>query len=215
MHSCLAKVPIFQHLSEEEMAYVHEFIRPKSFQKGEFIQRSGDTDSPLLVLNHGSAKVMRATNDGDEMIIRKLSPGDYIGDTFVFGNQPADNDTVATADSSFCALSGQDLHSLLRKYPELSIKIIADLSLKLKNSESQIESLSLKKADDRVMQALLDQANGETSFTLKQTKKNIAGQIGMRPETFSRSLKKLQQKGLIKIDGKSISFSADARKNLT
>jgi hypothetical protein len=33
MHSCLAKVPIFQHLSEEEMAYVHEFIRPKSFQK--------------------------------------------------------------------------------------------------------------------------------------------------------------------------------------
>jgi CRP-like cAMP-binding protein len=105
------------------------------------------------------------------MIIRNLSPGDYIGDSFVFGNQPADNDTVATADSAFCVLSGQDLHALLRKYPELSIKIIADLSLKLKNSESQIESLSLKKADDRVLQALIDQSNGKTTFKLQSRRK--------------------------------------------
>ncbi|MBP9132230.1 Crp/Fnr family transcriptional regulator [Candidatus Saccharibacteria bacterium] len=214
MHSCLAKVPIFQHLSEEEMDYVHEFIHPKSFQKGEFIRRAGDTDSRLLVLNRGSANVLRASSGGNEIIIRNLLPGDYIGDSFVFGNQPADSDTVATTDSSFCVLSGQDLHALLRKYPELSFKIIADLSLKLKTSESQIESLSLKKADDRVLQALIDQSNGQTTFELKQTKKDIAGHIGMRPETFSRSLQKLQERGLIKIDGKTISLSADARKNL-
>lgn len=215
MHSCLAKVPIFQHLSEEEMAYVHEFIRPKSFEKGEYIQRAGDTNSQLLVLNRGSAKIVHTSIEGDEMIIKNLSPGDYIDDSFVLGNQPADNDTVATADSSFCALSGQDLHKLLHKYPELSIKIIADLSLKLKNSETQIESLSLKNADDRVLQALVDQSNGKSTFKLHQTKKDIAGQIGMRPETFSRSLNKLQKKGLIKIDSKIISISANGREKLT
>ena len=132
-------------------------------------------------------------------------------DAAVFGGVPADNDTLATADASFCVLSGADLHSLLRKYPELSLKIIADLSLRLKDSETQIESLTLKKAEDRLLHALFDYAGGKTSFKLQLSKKDIASQIGMRPETLSRSLQQLQQKGVIEMDGKSIKLLVPRR----
>ena len=209
VYSCLLKVPIFKHLSEAEMAHVHEFIRPKSYKKGEYIQLAGDVSSELLVLNRGSAKVSRTSSDGNEVLIRSLAPGDYIGDTAVFGNVPADNDTVATTDVSFCTLSGNDLHSLLRKYPELSIKIAADLSLRLKKAEAQIESLSLKKADDRLLSVLHDYADGRSTFVLNLSKKDLASQIGMRPETLSRSLKQLEQKGLIKIEGSLVKLEID------
>ncbi len=209
MHSCLLKVPIFQHLSKAEQDHIHEFVYSKAYKKGEYVQLAGEYSPHLLILNRGGVKVTRTSSEGNDLLIRNLSPGDYIGDVAVFGNAPADNDAIATADSLFCVLSSDDLHKLLRKYPELSIKIITDLSLRLKQTEIQIESLMLKKAEDRLLQALFNYSNGKMTFNLNPPKKDIASQIGMRPETLSRSLMGLQRKGLIKINGKLISLLTD------
>ena len=204
MASCLAKVPIFRELSDEEQAHIHEFIRPKKFVKGEFIQLAGDYNPQLLVLNTGAVKISRTSKDGDEQTLRNLSPGDYIGDLAVFVNTPAEYDALALSDSSFCTLSSQDMHELLRSYPELGIKIIADLSQKLSQAETKIESLTLKSAEARLLEALIEYSGGQKSFTLETSKKDIASEIGVRPETLSRSLKKLEQTGQIKVDGKAI-----------
>ena len=127
-----------------------------------------------------------------------------MGDVAVFVNSPAEYDALALSDSRFCTLSSQDMHELLRSYPELGIKIIADLSQKLSQAETKIESLTLKSAEARLLEALIEYSGGQKSFTLETSKKDIASEIGMRPETLSRSLKKLKQTGQIKVDGKSI-----------
>ena len=206
MHSCLLKVPIFQHLSSEELDHVHEFIHPLSYSKGEFVQLAGDNKPQLLVLNRGSVKVSRTTPDGNEQLIRNLSPGDYIGDAAVFAGVAADYDVVALSDASFCVLSGQDLHQLILTYPDLAIKIISEQSIRLKSAEAKIESLALKSVDERLLEALVDYADGRSTFDLQLSKKDLAIQLGMRPETLSRSLKQLQEKGTIKLDGKTITI---------
>lgn len=205
--SCLARVPIFAQLSDSEQNHIHEFIRPKSYKKGEFVQLAGKHNPRLLVLNRGSVKVSRTSENGDEQILRSLTPGDYIGDMAVFTHLPADYDAIALTDSTFCTLERQNLLELLRTYPELGIKIIADLSLKLNQAESKIESLALKSADERLLQVLQEYAAGQTSFTLSVTKKDLASQIGVRPETLSRSLKSLQKSGQIEINHNSIKLN--------
>lgn len=209
MVSCLAKVSIFSQLTSDEQAHIHEFIRPKSYKKGEYVQLAGDYSPQLLILNRGEVKLSRSSLEGDEQIIRTLLPGDYIGDMAVFTNSPADYDALALADSSFCTLSSDDLHALLRTYPELGIKIIADLSRKLNQAEAKIESLTLQNADDRLLQALFDYADGKDSFTLHTSKKDLASQIGIRPETLSRSLKLLQKQGKITVNGKHITLRVE------
>lgn len=206
MHSCLIKVPIFKHLSPEDIEQVHQFIRPKHFKKGESVQLANHYVPKLLVLNRGKAKVYRTDESGNEQIIRILQPGDYIGETAVFGDTAVQYDTLALEDSSFCTLDKEHLHQLLADQPDLGIKILGDMSQRLQSAETQLESLGQKPAEQRLLDALRHYADGRETFTLHVSKKDLASQIGVRPETLSRLLKRLQNDHFILLDRKTITF---------
>lgn len=206
MHSCLSKVPIFQHLSQEDMERIHQFIRPTHFQKGESVQLAGHFVPKLLVLNRGRAKVSRTDANGNEQVIRILRPGDYIGESAVFGENAVEYDALALEDSSFCTLDKDHLHQMLLEQPDLAVKILSDISQRLQAAEAQLESLGQKPAEQRLLDALHQYADGKTTFTLRISKKDLASQIGVRPETLSRLLKRLQDDGQIELAGKNITL---------
>lgn len=206
MHSCLSKVPIFQHLSPEDMDHIHQFIHPKHVGKGEFVQLAGHYSPELLILNRGNVKVYRGDETGTEQVIRLLRPGDYLGEAAVFSTQAVQYDAVALEDSTFCTLHKEHLHQLLRTHPELSIKLLHDMSQRLQSAESQLESLGQKPAEQRLLDILHQYANGRTTFTLPISKKDLASQIGIRPETLSRQLRRLQDNHLIRLDRRSITL---------
>lgn len=206
MHSCLSKVPIFTHLNHEDKERIHEFIRPTHFVRGESIQLAGHYVPKLLVLNRGKAKVSRTDESGNEQIIRILQPGDYIGETAVFGESAVQYDAVALEDSSFCMLDKDHLHKMLVAQPDLGIKILSDMSQRLEVVEAQLESLGQKPAEQRLLDTLHQYAGDKTSFTLRISKKDLASQIGVRPETLSRLLKRLQDSQLIHLDRKTVTI---------
>ena len=206
MHSCLSKVPIFQHLSQEDMERIHQFIRPTHFQKGESVQLAGHFVPKLLVLNRGRAKVSRTDANGNEQVIRILKPGDYIGESAVFGENAVEYDAQALEDSSFCTLDKAHLYQILLDQPDLALKILSDMSQRLQITEAQLETLGQKPAEQRLLDALRHYASGQTAFTLGINKKDLASQIGVRPETLSRLLKRLQVNRLIQIDRKIITI---------
>ena len=206
MHSCLSRVPIFQHLDHQDMDRIHQFIRPKRFNKGESVQLAGHYSPTLLILNRGNVKVYRADESGSEQVIRMLKPGDYIGEAAVFSKQAVEYDAVALEDSIFCTLQKDDLHQILHTYPELGIKILGDMSQRLQSAEAQLESLGQKSAEQRLLDALRQYSGGKNTFTLPISKKDLASQIGIRPETLSRQLKRLQDSNQIQIDRKVITL---------
>lgn len=206
MHSCLVRVPIFQHLSSDDMEHIHQFIRPKRFAKGEFVQLAGYYVPELLILNRGNVKVYRGDETGTEQVIRLLQPGDYLGEAAVFSTQAVQYDAVALEDSTFCSLDKDHLYQILRSNPELSIKILGDMSQRLQSAETQLESLGQKPAEQRLLDTLHHYADGQTTFTLRISKKDLASQIGVRPETLSRLLKRLQDDHFILLDRKTITF---------
>ena len=204
MPSCLSRVPIFQSLSSAEQEQVHDYIVPKNYKKGERVQLAGDYHPNLFILNRGSAKVSRTTVDGDEQVVRMLKPGDYIGEISVFAKTAANYDVEAIENSVFCTLAVDKLDDMLQRYPSLGRKILADMSQRLERAEAHIESLGIHGADERLFAALLDYANGRKTFDLNLPKKTLAAQIGVRPETLSRSLKRLEDKRVIGYRGKTI-----------
>lgn len=206
MHSCLSKVPIFQHLSHEDMDRIHQFIRPTTFQKGESVQLAGHYVPRLLVLNRGRAKVSRTDEAGNEQVIRILQPGDYIGEAAVFSDSAVQYDALALEDSSFCTLDKDHLHQMLVAQPDLGIKLLSDMSQRLQTAEAQLESLGQKPAEQRLLDALRQYADGQTTFTLRITKTDLASQIGVRPETLSRLLKRLQDNRSIQLDRKTVTL---------
>lgn len=199
--TCLAKVPVFNQLTSEEMDEVIEIIRPARYEKGETIQFAGESKSRLLVLNRGKAKISRTSPDGREQIIRVLEPGDFTGELSVFTDSSPNNDITALEPSSFCTIDGSSLKCLLAQRPHLALKFVSELSEKLNSAEQQLESVSLQTIDQRLAKTILGFAADRPSFDLPISKKDLAAQIGTSPETISRKLRQWQEDLIIELEG--------------
>jgi len=99
--------------------------------------------------------------------------------------------------------------ALLEKNPALSLKLLADLSLKLRQFTVQIENLSLKEIPARLATYLLylseEQGHGD-HVTLSISKGQLASLLGTIPETLSRIFAKLSSQQLIQVEGRKIAL---------
>jgi CRP/FNR family transcriptional regulator len=80
------------------------------------------------------------------------------------------------------------------------------MSGKLREFNRLIEDLSLKSVPARLAGLLLRLSGGADSFDLPRTKRELAGQIGTIPETFSRALGKLKSARLVAVAGKRVTI---------
>ena len=115
-------------------------------------------------------------------------------------------------DASLLAVPRQTLRRALRANPELAMGMLAGLSAKLHEFAALIERLSLMEVPARLADVLLRMRadQGSTTVRLRQTKRQLAAQIGTAAETLSRALAKLKSAGLIDIQGAKITILNEA-----
>ena len=86
--------------------------------------------------------------------------------------------------------------------------MLAGMSAKLREFNQLIEQLSLKEVPARLADILLrlPAKPGTDTVVLKQTKRELAAQIGTVPETLSRAFRKLTDQGLIEVKASKITI---------
>lgn len=104
--SCLFKVPIFSHLTEDEQKGIVELVKVKKLKKGETLYNAGDQGSFLYVVHEGKVKISRYTEEGNEQVLRVLSTGDFAGEQALFTNNLASDFAITLEDSMVCVLDG-------------------------------------------------------------------------------------------------------------
>jgi CRP/FNR family transcriptional regulator len=199
--TCLFKVPIFSHLTEEEQAGIVELVRVKKLKKGETLYNAGDEGSFLYVVQEGKFKISRYTEEGNEQVLRVLSTGDFAGDHALFTNNLADDFAITLEDSTVCILDGAELKKHMIEKPEISVRIISELSKRLSDSEYKLESYNLDSVGKRVAQSIIKHSEGSNTFELPISKLDWASILGMSNETLSRKLSQFKKDGLIDLKG--------------
>lgn len=195
--SCLIKVPIFNHLNEIEQESVVELIDARKVNKDSYLYHQGEKKSHLYVVHQGKIKISRYNEDGNEQVIRILFPGDFLGDESLFSNKETDNFAVALEESRVCVLDGDQLKKHIARNPEIGIRIIHELSQRLSELESKIESYSLESVNRRVASSILRLSLGKKVFELPFSKKDWASMLGMNQATLSRKLSQFKKDRLI------------------
>lgn len=201
---CLTHVPIFNHLSDEELVQVAKTSRSKQFTKGEMIFHAGEPSHYLYIVHRGKVKISRTDESGKEQIIRILEPGDFLGELSLFTFSENENDAFVMMDSDICMIHRQDIHQLLRQYPNISVKILEEFSYRLDKTEKLVSQLTSKDAEKRIASYLIDlskEQNDQTTITLPMTRKDLASYLGAAQETISRKLSSFQERGWIKQKG--------------
>ncbi|NLW17053.1 MAG: Crp/Fnr family transcriptional regulator [Firmicutes bacterium] len=199
--SCIDQVPIFTSLSREERLEIAEIASSRSYAKGEIVYRAGDLSGTLFVVYTGLVKLFRLNANGKEQVLRLVGPGEFIGELSLFSSLPLTDNAQALEATTMCVLQGDRLKALMAKYPPIAFKVMDELSRRLEKAESLIEAISLSSTTKRVAEALLELSEGKDEILLPMTKGDLASQLGMTQETFSRQLTALQDRGLIGLRG--------------
>lgn len=198
---CVHMVPIFNHLTDSQLELIMERVTAKKLAKGDFLYQANDKSHGIYILNKGAIKVFHIVESGKDQLNRILKPGDIIGETGIFNPDAVHEDYAqALIDSTVCVIYQDDLFKILADYPEVSLRILHELSSRLRQSDKQTTYISTEKVGSRLATFLADlipeEKEGET-ILLPMAKKEIASYLGTTPETLSRKFKTLENEGLI------------------
>jgi len=196
--SCIRLVPIFKNLSSKEEEEVVMISSHQHLDKGSIIFKAGDNLSSLYVVHRGKIKITRYSEEGKEQVIRILSKGDFFGELALFNDDTVNTYAEAIEPTIVCLVDSHKLKEVMKDNPNLTFKMMNELSLRLEKAEAMIEQSNLYDAKAKVSRLLLDLcSNNYVRFTT--TKVNLASSIGITPETFSRKLKELVENKTIRI----------------
>lgn len=203
---CARKVALFSSLSENELRGVLDLIRRRFVDKGAAVFAEGDTADTLIIVNRGSLKIHTETRDGREQILYLLQEGEFIGDLNLLKPTAFSFNGTALEDTNLCMIRKQDFDGLLRKNPDIGLKVLAYAHERIVGLESLVQTLTLKDADTRLAVLLrsLAEKSGTvalpaTEFPLPLSREDMAAAIGLTRETISRKLSQLAAEGVISL----------------
>ncbi|MDL4840584.1 Crp/Fnr family transcriptional regulator [Aquibacillus sp. LR5S19] len=200
--SCISLVPIFNHLESEQMDEILMTAQSVSYKKGEIIYQADNQSTSLYIVNSGKVRIFRLSESGKEQLVRILNPGDFTGEYALFSESTHESFAEAMVDTAVCMINRTDLQAFLLKYPSISLKILAEFSTRLEQSEKQSTWFATEKVETRIAHYLIEGlAGGNHSEVLElpMSKKDLASYLGTTPETISRKLADLEAQGLIKL----------------
>ncbi len=206
----LSEFFMFRELNTEQIARIAEHSQIIDFPKGTSVFNRGDAAVGLYILLEGQLKLGVTSPQGTEKIISIVSPGDSFGEAILFLERQFPVYAQAIMDSQVLVVPKNLIFSMLDNDAMFARKMLAGLSVRMHQLVQDIEMLSLQSCTQRFIGYLLQisaDAPDATNITLPASKTTIASLLNLTPETLSRTLAKLQQLGLIEVNGKDVTIT--------
>lgn len=205
---CASKAPIFSMLDKEQIGEITSLIIRRKYKKGQIIFFEGDVLDKFYIINRGKIKIYKYTKEGKEQILYILSEGDFMGYLNLLKKSKVEFNAEALEDVGVCILTKDDFDSILKKTPEISLKILENLHDRIVSLEDLVQRLSTKDIEARIAGLLVSFAKdfGEKQenkiiIDLPLSREEMANYIGVTRETISRKLTSMQDDGIIELIG--------------
>ncbi len=202
---CIHKVPIFTTLNHEDLINISQVIEHREYKKGEVLFHIGDVVNSIIIMNVGSVKAYKYTPEGREQILYVFSDGDFLGEQYLLSNQRAGYTVEALENVKVCMLTKSQFYQLLANHPDMSVKIIEELGIRMSKLENTLQSMGVRSVDARISSLLLDfslkygiETDDGILIKLPLSREGMANYLGIARETVSRKLIQLENEGLIR-----------------
>lgn len=209
--SFMRQVPLFSDLPIEDLDKLARVSTRRTYPRDSVIFFEDDEGDALFIINRGRVKVAKFSGEGKEFILAILGTGDFFGDMSLLDGKPRSATVVAVEDTDVSIIRRQDFLTLVQENPQMGIKLLEALSLRLREANRKIGNLALLDVYGRLARILMDFAklegrrldDGRIAFR-RPTHQAIANMIGTSRETVTRTLGDLHRRGYIRLKGKEI-----------
>jgi len=200
-------------LTTDDLALIDTMVTSrKRLRKGDTLYRAGARFDALYAVWRGSVKNEVLAEDGREQVTGYHMVGDLVGLDGIATDRHT-SQASALEDSEVCVLRFEQLEMLAQRVPALQHNLQRFLSREIERDHQVMLLLGSMRAEERVAAFLLDLAErcrrrgySSTQFALRMRREEIGSYLGLKLETVSRLLSRLQQEGVIRIRGRDVTL---------
>ena len=180
--------------------------QPQQSQRDALLFSAQDKADGFYFVQTGEIRVYKMDEQGREVEVVRLGPGDFLGEAIVFASPAYPVFAQAVKDSDVLFFAKSKINQELARNPEIAMYFVGLLARKCVVLSNKIESLGLRTVRQRLIRYLLSRCSGEQKclVELKVKKGELAKILGTISETLSRNLKHMQEEGLIDVEGNKI-----------
>ena len=204
----LARMPLFDAMSPDELALVAAGTTERHVAKGEPIFQRGDACLGFHLVIYGQVKLAAGSANGSEKIIELIGPGHSFGEALMFMEKPYIVSATALADTLLLHVAREVVFAGIEHDPRFARKMLAGLSRRMHGLICDMESYALRSGTQRVIGFLLqgEEAADGQQLTLPVSKAVVASRLSLTPEHFSRILADLSAHGLVAVQGRQVTL---------
>ena len=212
----LRSCQLFTGLPQTDLENIAGVSILKSLEKGEYLFHEGDPARGFYVVQCGAISVHRVNAAGKEQIIHIFRAGDSFAEVALATEKGYPADARALESTQVLLVDKSGILTLLRRQPELALRMLGSMSSHLRVLVNQLEDLTLKDVETRLANWLvkrcpMPRTEKPVRIELSMTKRVLAAELGTVSETFSRTLAKFREKKLVTVKGKTLVVLSPAK----
>jgi CRP-like cAMP-binding protein len=200
----LQKIPLLANVDQETLTQVASALQIRSVNRGQHVLHKGSMGDHLLFLLTGRLQAVDLTEDGREIGLSFLTPGDYFGELSIIDGLPRSASVVACETSLVAFLSRPQALALIYQNPLVAERLLKRMAATIRTAANFRTILGIPNAFQRVF-ALLNQLakigpGGLVVIEKMPTQQEISIMVNTSRETVSRAIHILIQKGVVEKD---------------
>lgn len=180
-------------------------------QKGQLLFSEGDAATDYFQVKEGQVKMFTLNAEGQEFAQGFFEVGESFGEPALLGGFPYPSSAITVTPTKIWRLPRPQFLKLLKEHFELHLKLDKTLCHRLQYKAMILAEISSHTPEHRLttilnyLKAKMN-SNEAEKILIPYTRQQLGDMTGLRVETVIRTVKKMEQKGILILDGRKIKF---------
>ncbi len=193
----LQNVPIFNNVPPQFLRHLAQFAIYRKFRAGDMLCSQGELSSSIFILLKGLAVAVGVDDEGREVILNFINPGELFGEIAMIDGRPRSADVVALTDGEALLVRRSDFVALMERMPNLVWQLLITLAKRMRETDDLVLRMAWLNAQQRLAWALLESADKDYRLPSWFNISFLARRCGLVRETASRIISQWQKEGIL------------------
>lgn len=201
------ELPIFRQLSPEALAKFQKVSYQRAFPAGFTILTIERPTEFVYIILRGTIKIRALHEDGSEVILAILGPGEIVGDIIDEAQLSYVAMVETVEEATLLWLTRDDFQASLQTIPTLSYNVVQALARRLRTTDSYLHSILRLDVPGRLAYRLLHFAEeygqalptGELMIPLRLTQSDLADLIGASRVRVNHAFMAFKRRGILSV----------------
>ncbi len=204
----LQRSRLFGGLPPSDIHPLAQAFRERDYPAGTTIFAAGDPGDSIFLLKTGFVRLYRLTEEGKEVTLSVLGPGDVFGELALFEERERLTNACAMTAVHLCGASVAQFMTLMRGNFVLTYRVAREIARRREEAETRIAGTAFASVRMRLSTVLLTLGeqygtrldDGAINVGLRFSHQQLASFAGIARETASAEMSRLQREGLIRVE---------------